>query len=182
MAALDDEAAELVTVDLSEGYKDIGERCVGDPHLFTVEHPFLPIFAQGGRCPGGQGVGSGAGLGKSIGDEQVGFCKLWKVLELLVLAAEVDDRHSADPGLAPVGDRKRSDLPELLHDNHRGDLVQGFSSILLGDFDPQQAQLSTATEERLGDFPVLTFDFFDSRNDFGLDKLPGHVSDQLLLF
>src|SRR5438876_671456 len=96
MRLLDDEAAELLSVDLRKRDKHVGECGVGDPHLFAVEHPVRAISTSDRIRFRGQCVGTSARFRKRVRRNLFCFAEKGKVGALLFFRTEIDDWQRTD--------------------------------------------------------------------------------------
>jgi hypothetical protein len=69
--ALDDEGRELLAVDLGEDDEEIGESRVRDVLLRSVQDVVASFGIENGGRAGGQGIGARAGLGESVGADDL---------------------------------------------------------------------------------------------------------------
>ncbi len=70
---------------------------------------------------------------------------------------------------------------ELLHDHRVGREVEAHAAVLLGDRDPEQAELLHLLDDRLGE-RVLAVVVLGVREDLLVGELPHHLADRALLF
>src|SRR5206468_2168877 len=101
---LDQECCELLTVDLGEHGKQVGEAGVGDPHLFAIQNVVLPVGRKSSAGSAVKCVRSGRGFGQGVSADEFSGGKARKIFLFLLIAAEVDDGQHADASVgSPCG-------------------------------------------------------------------------------
>ena len=81
----------------------------------------------------------------------------------------VDDARDRDPAAR-----------ELLDDHRVGRQVEAHAAVLLGDRDPEQAELLHLLDDRLGEL-VLVVVLLGVGDDLLVDELADHLGDRLLV-
>ena len=82
-------------------------------------------------------------------------------------------------GVDDAGDRDPA-ARELLDDHRVGGQVEAHAAVLLGDRDPEQAELLHLLDDRLGEL-VLVVVLLGDGDDLVVDELAHHLGDRLLL-
>ena len=82
-------------------------------------------------------------------------------------------------GVDDAGDRDPA-ARELLDDHRVGGQVEAHPAVVLGDRDPEQAELLHLLDDRLGEL-VLVVELLGDGDDLVVDELAHHLGDRLLI-
>ncbi len=149
----DEEGGDAAVAGLAgagEDEGDVGPGAVGDEGLGAAEQPVAPVVVVADG-PGGEvgGVGSGAGLGEGEAAERLAGGEPGQPVPLLLLGAEGvdglgdqaerDGDDAAHGGVAPA---------EFLQDEAIGEVVAAAAAVLLGEGQPEEAELAQPADDR----------------------------------
>ena len=168
-----------VLVGLHQHEDEARAQAVGDPHLLAVELVVAVVGLLAGRLDG-LDVGAQLGLGEAEGGPDLAGRHLRQQSLLLLIGPELHQQVAADEmGIDHPRDR---DPParELLDDHRVGRQIQPHPAVLLGDRDPEQAELLHLLDDRLREL-VLVVVVLGLRDDLLVDELPDHLRDGLLV-
>ena len=168
-----------VGVGLDEHEDEAGAQAVGDPHLLAVDLVGAVVDLLG-RGLDRLDVGAELGLGQREGGADLAGRHARQVLLLLLVGAELHQQVGADEvRVDDAGDRDPA-ARELLDDHRVGRQVEAQPAVLLGDRDPEQAELLHLLDDRLGEL-VLVVVVLGVREDLLVRELADHLGDRLLL-
>src|SRR5215211_5719858 len=167
-----------VAVGLGEQEHQAGQQAVGDPHLLAVDLVVLAALDGGGLDR--LHVGAQLGLGEAEGGPDLARGHARQQALLLLVGAELHQQVGADE--VRVDDARDRDpaARELLDDHRVGRQVEPHPAVLLGDRDPEQAELLHLVDDRAGEL-VGRVVVLGLRDDLLVDELPDHLDDGLLL-
>ena len=179
----DDERAHparpLRRVGLREDDIDLGVRGVGDEDLRSVEDVLIP--AQHRRGGARAGIGSRGGLGQGEGPQAAARGHVMKVLVLLGLGSEREDRPGGKRGLSRHDDGGGRARPRhFLKRDYVAHVVRPGATHFLGVGHAHQVQGRHLRDNLVGK-AVITVDLGRDRRQLGLGELPYRLPDQLLL-
>jgi hypothetical protein len=146
---LDDERGNLAARPVGAGEHGIqvGDAAVGDPDLLAVQDPAAVGLPACGR-PQRRGVRPGTGFGQAEGGNHLAARQLREVAGALRRVAEQQDALHADGAVRADGQRHRGVVAAgLAQDPRIGRVRQAESAMLLGDDEPEQAQLPQLLDE-----------------------------------
>ena len=150
-----------VRVGAGQQHEHVGPGGEGAPGLDAVDQP--PPLGRGGRRDDAGDVGPEVRLGHRHGGEHLRRGQLGQPLLLLLLGAAVDQGPGEDLG---PRDQRAADAErppaQLLGGHHHAHVVAlpagGEAVVLLGDRQPEPAQLGQAGDDLLGDVAVGAVD------------------------
>ena len=160
---LDDEHGEApvgqrpVRVGAGQQHEHVGPGGEGAPGLDPVDHP--PAVDGRGRRHDAGHVGAEVGLGHRHGGQDLGRGQLGQPVLLLLLGPAVDQRPGQDlgPGDERAADAERAPA-QLLGGDHHAHVValaaRREPAVLLGDREPEAAELGQALDDLFGDVAV----------------------------
>ena len=166
-------------IGLREDERVVGDGRVRDPVLLAVEDVAVALAARGRPHRGD--VGARGRLGQAEAGELLAAGLRHEVALLLLLRAVAQQRERVQP------DVDRDQRPEgrlaaldLLAGERLGDEVEPGAAVLLGDDDPEQAQLGHALDHRHVEL-VVDVVLDRVRQHALVHELPDGVLDQPLL-
>ena len=164
---------------------DRGTR-VGDEGLGAVDHPGLtrlpvPLLEPGGSAHAAGDIGSAAGLGQAERGQPLPRAQFGQPPAALCLGAEPVDGHRAErhPGLQR--DRDRGIHPgQFLQGQAEGEVVAAHAAVLLGERQPEQAELAHLGHDVVRELAAFVVAADDRRDDVA-GELGDGVPQVLLL-
>ena len=179
-AALDQEGAELLAVDLGVDREQVGEAGVGDELLRPVEAP-RSIGLAGRAGADAHRIRPGRGLGERVGADGGPGRQPGQVSALLRVRPEEHGRQRADPRVGGVGHGERSCRRHRLVDDERRDAVQAGPAVFLRDVDPEEPVAPQALQELAVGRVVASLDGIPPRIDLSFDEGLHRVPDRAVL-
>src|SRR3954447_15687973 len=158
---------------------DAGAEAVGDPHLLAVQLPVAVLALLGGRLDA-LDVGADLGLGEREGGADLAGRHLRQEVILLLVGAELHQQVGADEvGVDDAGDRDPA-ARELFDDHRVGGQVEPHAAVLLGNGDPEEAELFHLLDDRLRE-GILVVVVLGVGDDLLVGELADHFDDGFLL-
>ena len=171
-----------VGVGAGQQHEHVGPGREGAPGLDAVDHP--AAVDRRGRGHDAGHVGAEVGLGHGDGGQDLGRGQLGQPLLLLLLGAAVDEGPGQDlgPGDERAADAERAPAQLLGGDDHAHVVAlaaRGEAAVLLGDREPEAAELGQALDDLLGDVGVLPVHVLGVRADLVLGEAVERLAHQL---
>ena len=149
-------------------------------HVLTPLMRYPPSTARRGDLHAGD-VGAVVGFGHHHPDHELTARDLREPALLLVLGAALDDGPGEDlgPGDERAPDAERAPR-QLLGGDHHADVIllaaEGEAAVLLGDRQPEAAELGQSRDDGLGDVEVLAVHLLGDGPDPVLGKAPERLA------
>ncbi len=171
-----------VGIGAGQQHEHVGPGGEGAPRLDAVDHP--PALDRRGRRHDAGDVGAEVGLGHGDRGQDLGRGQLGQPLLLLLLGAAVDEGPGQDlgPGDERAADAERAPAQLLGGDDHAHVVALaagGEAAVLLGDREPEAAELGQALDDLLGDVDVLAVHVLGVGADLVLGEAVERLAHQL---
>src|ERR1041385_6356406 len=105
-SSLDEKSGDMLTIDFGKNGNQIGPGGVRNPHLGSVKEIMFAVGRESRFGSQSQRIGARAGFAEGVRSNPFSGSKFRKILFLLRLCSEIDQRLSANAGVSAASNTK----------------------------------------------------------------------------